>query len=155
MKNNHRSLFWTGLVLLILSTLLLTACKSAEEVEQPARPSNAGGPGQAISLQGDAANGAPLFVANCQSCHGEQGKVSVANPGSKDGTVPPLNPIDSTLVNADQKLFATNIDLFMEHGSKPEGDNPALLMAAWGDNKTLTPQQIADVIAYVISLNSK
>ncbi len=36
----------------------------------------------------------------------------------------------------------------------PEGDSPKEKMAAWGDDKKLTPQQIADVIAYVISLNS-
>jgi len=28
-------------------------------------------------------------------------------------------------------------------------------MDSWGDSKKLTPQQIADVIAYIISLNSK
>jgi mono/diheme cytochrome c family protein len=43
--------------------------------------------------------------------------------------------------------------LFIEHGSTPEGDNPAKSMPAWGDNNTLTPQQIADVIAYIMSLN--
>jgi mono/diheme cytochrome c family protein len=57
------------------------------------------------------------------------------------------------MVNADPKVFATNIDLFIEHGSTPEGDNPAKTMKALGDEKKLTPQQIADVIAYVISLN--
>ena len=46
-----------------------------------------------------------------------------------------------------------NVDLFLEHGSRPEGDAPAKVMPAWGDQGILTPQQIADVIAYVISLN--
>ena len=41
----------------------------------------------------------------------------------------------------------------MEHGSTPEGSNPILTMPAWGDKMLLTPQQIADVIAYMISLN--
>ena len=54
---------------------------------------------------------------------------------------------------ADLKTFATNLDLFLEHGSTPEGTNPTFSMPAWGDKKLLTPQQIADVIAYVISLN--
>ena len=118
-----------------------------------ARPSNPGGPGPATTLVGDAQNGAQIFATNCVACHGAQGKVGVNNPGSKDGTVPPLNPIDDTLKSADPKVFAYNIDLFIEHGSTPEGSSPTLKMLAWGDQKTLTPQQIADVIAYVISLN--
>jgi mono/diheme cytochrome c family protein len=79
----------------------------------------------------------------------------VANPGSTDGTVPPLNPIDGTLIDPDPKVYATNLDLFLEHGSTPEGPSPKQTMPAWGDDKKLTAQQIADVIAYLISLNSK
>jgi mono/diheme cytochrome c family protein len=35
----------------------------------------------------------------------------------------------------------------------PEGFEPTRNMPAWGDNGALTPQQIADVIAYIMSLN--
>jgi len=87
------------------------------------------------------------------TCHGDQGKGGVSNPGSTDGTIPALNPIDATLVNTDPKVYATNLDLFLQHGSTPAGDKPAKQMAAWGDSGTLTQQQIADVIAYVMSLN--
>ena len=118
-----------------------------------ARPSNPGGPGPAVDLQGNIDNGKKIFVANCQICHGEEGKGGYPNPGTTDGTVPPLNPIDETLVNADYKTFATNIDLFLEHGSVPEGSEPVRNMPSWGDRGALTPQEIADVIAYVISLN--
>jgi mono/diheme cytochrome c family protein len=118
-----------------------------------ARPSNQGGPGEAITLTGDAASGSTLFTANCAVCHGQQGVGGVANPGSDDGTVPPLNPIDSTLIDADLKAYATNLDLFIEHGSTPSGSSPAKTMPAWGDSKKLAPQQIADLIAYLISLN--
>jgi len=118
-----------------------------------ARPSNPGGPGAALNLTGNANSGQQVFVANCQTCHAAEGKGGVANPGSSDGTVPPLNPIDSTIANVDPKVFASNVDLFMEHGSTPDGTNPTFLMPAWGDKKALTPQQIADVIAYIISLN--
>lgn len=121
-----------------------------------ARPSNGNlTPGPAITqnLAGDPKGGAQLFVDNCKQCHGDQGKGGVANPGSTDGTIPPLNPIDETLVSSDLKVFATNIDLFIEHGSTPEGDNPKNVMAAWGDEGKLTPQQIADLIAFIISLN--
>jgi mono/diheme cytochrome c family protein len=136
-----------------------TAESSATETsptEEIARPSNGNlTPGPAITrnLVGDAKSGAQIFVSNCQKCHGEQGKGGVDNPGSDDGTVPPLNPIDDTIVSSDLKTFATNIDLFIEHGSTPAGDNPKLVMPAWGDTSQLTPQQIADVIAYIISLN--
>jgi len=155
---NRKSAFWktwiTVAVIVLLSALVLTACSSETPAsEEVARPSNAGGPGEAINLTGDASAGANIFTANCVACHGDQGKGGIPNPGSDDGTVPELNPIDSTLVSSDYKTFATNLDLFIEHGSKPEGDSPALEMKAFGDEKLLTPQQIADVIAYVISLN--
>ena len=150
-------------LILILGMLLtfLAACSSAAKTteaptsEEVAEPSNPGGPGDAINLTGDATAGATVYTDQCAKCHGDQGKGGVQNPGSTDGTVPPLNPIDSTMVSTDYKTFATNIDKFIEHGSTPEGDNPAKVMTAFGDQKTLTPQQIADVIAYVISLNKQ
>jgi mono/diheme cytochrome c family protein len=121
--------------------------------EEIARPSNPGGPGPAINLAGDAGAGEQVFVQNCQVCHNAQGKGGNPNPGSDDGTIPALNPIDPTLVSADHKTFVKNLDLFVEHGSTPAGKNPTFSMIAWGDKQLLTPQQIADVIAYVISLN--
>jgi mono/diheme cytochrome c family protein len=120
---------------------------------EPAKPSNPGEAGQAVSLTGDAKAGKRVYTENCITCHGDKGVGGQSNPGSVDGTVPPVNPIDSTLKSDVYKTFATNLDLFMEHGSTPEGPNPILLMPAWGDKKLLTPQQIADVIAYMISLN--
>ena len=118
-----------------------------------ARPSNPGGPSQAIDLAGNAEQGSQVFASNCVACHGAQGVGGILNPGSDDGTVPELNPIDPTLKSADYKTFATNLDLFIEHGSTPAGDSPVLTMPAWGDRGFLTLQQIADVIAYLISLN--
>ena len=118
-----------------------------------ARPSNPGGPGPAVGLTGNVDSGKQIFAANCQLCHAAEGKGGNPNPGSKDGTIPPLNPIDPSLVSADNKTFVTNLDLFVEHGSTPEGTSPTFSMPAWGDKKALTPQQIADVISYVISLN--
>lgn len=129
------------------------ANETTEPVEEVARPSNPGGPGPALGLTGDAMAGQQIFAANCQICHGQEGKGGNPNPGSDDGTIPALNPIDPTMKNADPKLFATNIDLFVEHGSTPSGKNPTFSMIAWGDKQLLTPQQIADVIAYVMSLN--
>lgn len=129
------------------------AASEPEPTEEVARPSNPGGPGPALNLVGDANSGAQIFAANCQVCHNTQGKGGNPNAGSADGTIPALNPIDPTIKNPDPKVFATNIDLFVEHGSTPEGPSPTFSMPAWGDKQLLTPQQIADVIAYVMSLN--
>ena len=129
------------------------ANETVEPAEEAAKPSNPGGPGPALNLTGDPASGQQIFAANCQVCHGADGKGGNPNPGSDDGTIPALNPIDPTIKNPDPKLFASNIDLFVEHGSTPAGPNPTFSMIAWGDKKLMTPQQIADVIAYVLSLN--
>ena len=149
-----------AILLVAAFSLVLSACggKPAATPEPVARPSNPGGPGPAIGLTADATAGAQIFVDNCVKCHGDQGKGGVENAGTADGTVPPLNPIDDTMKSSDYKTFATNIDLFIEHGSTPElADGatppPARLMPAWGDEKTLEPPQIADVIAFLISLN--
>jgi mono/diheme cytochrome c family protein len=64
-----------------------------------------------------------------------------------------MNPIDPTIANADPKIFATNVDLFIQHGSVPEGPGPMIIMPSFGDSKMLTEQQIADLIAYVMHLN--
>jgi mono/diheme cytochrome c family protein len=130
-----------------------TTAAPTDAAVEVARPSNPGGPGPALDLTGDPKNGAQIFVDNCKKCHGDEGVGGIENPGSTDGTIPPLNPIDETMVDKDPKVFAYNIDLFIEHGSTPEGPNPKDSMKAWGDNHELAPQQIADVIAYIISLN--
>jgi mono/diheme cytochrome c family protein len=147
-----------GIVALLVLAVFLAACGGAKESSEVARPSNAGGAGAAVGLTGDATKGAEIFTANCVACHGEAGKTGIDNPGSTDGSVPAINPIDETMVSTDLKTFATNIDLFVEHGSTPEaksGETPTVSMIAFGDNKVLQPQDIADVIAYVISLNQK
>jgi mono/diheme cytochrome c family protein len=120
---------------------------------EPARPSVPGGPGQAISLTGDPQRGVAYFGQDCAYCHGPEGRIGVPNLDSDDGVVPNLNPIDETLINKDPKVFATNLDLFIEHGSIPSGTDPHIKMPAFGDLKLLDSQHIADLIAYVMSLN--
>jgi mono/diheme cytochrome c family protein len=134
-------------------TVAEAATQMAGSGSNIARPSNPGGPGEAINLKGDAGAGAEIFAANCVPCHGAKGTGGVVNFGSTDGTVPMLNPIDPTLKDANYKTFATNLDLFIQHGSTPEGTSPIFQMPPWGDSGTLKQQQIADVIAYLISLN--
>lgn len=162
---------WMSMIgLSVIAVVILAACGAAATptaaptsaptagaptTEEIARPSNPGGPGPALQLTGDPKAGAQVFVDNCQKCHGENGVGGVENPGSDDGTIPELNPIDDTMVSSDLKVFAYNFDLFVEHGSDAAGTNVKEKMPAWGDEKKLTPQQIADVIAYVISLNTK
>src|SRR5512143_3202937 len=100
------------LLILVVAGFLLAACgqkqqatEGAGEAEEVAKPSNPGGPGEAVNLTGDATAGATVYVDECEKCHGTEGKVGVQNPGSADGTVPPLNPIDSTMVSPDAKTF--------------------------------------------------
>jgi len=122
-------------------------------LDKVARPNASGGPGDAINLTGDPQAGEQIFITNCQKCHGTEGKGGVLNPGSDDGTVPALYPIDSTLVSSEYKTFSYNLDLFLQNGSIPAGESAVDMMPAWGAQKVLTQQQIADVIAYIISLN--
>jgi mono/diheme cytochrome c family protein len=109
-------------------------------------------PGPAITqnLQGNATAGQQVFVQNCAVCHGQDGKGGVANPGSEDGTIPSLSPIDEMFSTDNAAEFAKQLDLYLEHGSKTGGKED---MPDWGDTGKLQPQQIADLIAYLISLN--
>lgn len=154
MMKKTRFTLWMAAV---VPMIFLLACGPSQKTgeAQVARPSNPGGPGKAIEMTGDPKKGAELFRVNCVSCHNVEGKGGIANPGSEDGTVPALNPIDPTLYSKDAKQFAENIDLFIEHGSTPAGKGPVFKMTPFGAQRTLTQQQIADVIAYVIGLNKK
>lgn len=129
-----------------------TQTPSAPVSEVP-RQSNPGDPGEAINLSGDVTLGEQLFSINCSVCHGDKGIGGIVNSGSLDGTIPSLNPIDPLLIDPDIKVFATNLDLFIQNGSTPGGTNPVFSMPAWGRSNTLSQQQIADLIVYLISLN--
>ena len=109
--------------------------------------------GDAINLTGDPIAGLTVFTAQCEKCHGVAGQLGVDNSGSDDGSVPVLNPIDPEIKNTDLKIFAYNLDLYLQSGSTPSGTSPKLTMPSFGRDGVLTQQQIADVIAYLISLN--
>ena len=119
----------------------------------PSVPSEPGGPGAAVALAGNAGLGQADFGLYCAACHGPEGVQGRPNPGSDDGVVPSLNPIDPTIANADLHVFAANQDVFIQHGSVPSGQAPLLMMPAFGDGNMLSQQQIADIMAYVMSLN--
>jgi mono/diheme cytochrome c family protein len=152
----------------VLSLFVLFACsksnqpapaanaQTAPAVEaQEETPPGPGDVGVAVTLASDLTRGAAVYKNSCVACHGAKGEGNVANPGSKDGTVPPLNPIDESIASPDIKAFTKNIDIYIEHGSTPEGLKPSLSMPAFGDKKKLTPQQNADVIAYTISIGRR
>jgi mono/diheme cytochrome c family protein len=109
--------------------------------------------GPAAYTIGSPEHGELLYIRNCQQCHGPDGVGKVPNPGSEDGTVPPLNPIDPDMFNQDPDLFAANIDRYIQHGSMPEGSHPVLTMPAWGDTDSLSQPQIAHIEAFILSLN--
>jgi mono/diheme cytochrome c family protein len=112
-----------------------------------------GPPAKAAALIGDWKKGASLYAKNCRPCHGPRGTGTVPNPGSSDGTVPPLSPIDPALADKNRAVFAVNIDRIIQHGSIPDGSNPTLFMPNWGDSKKLSQQNIADLEAYIMHVN--
>ncbi len=129
----------------------------AAAAPQPETPAEAPEPqaGASLSRQhiGSASLGRLLFAENCQTCHGPEGTDKMPNPGSEDGTVPPLNPIDRELFDPDPSAFVAKIDPFLQNGSTPPGPHPALRMPAFGKSMGLTQEQIANLEAYVLSLN--
>jgi ubiquinol-cytochrome c reductase cytochrome b subunit len=116
-------------------------------------PGPHGEPGPASNIIGSADHGSLLFGQTCATCHGPQGTDKVPNPGSDDGHVPSLNPVDPDIYKAEPKTFAATIDRYIQHGSRPEGPAPALSMLPFGDSNALTQQQIADIEAYILRLN--
>jgi mono/diheme cytochrome c family protein len=158
---------------LLIAALLVTSCGQKEQRTEKSPPSpqpaaqvpsfaersnipasgEQGPPGEAASIAGLAARGDTLFAQNCAYCHGPKGTDKVPNPGSDDGTVPALAPIDPEMADKDAAVFASNIDRYIQHGSIPEGAQPKLLMPNWGDSKALSQQEIADLEAYIMALN--
>lgn len=116
-------------------------------------PDAGGASGAAAGIIGSAGRGGALFKDFCASCHGPDGAKPVPNPGSREGTVPPLNPVRKELYSADPKVFARNIDRIIQNGSVPAGGKASLSMPAFGATHTLTQQEIANIEAYILELN--
>ncbi len=110
-------------------------------------------PGKAAFIIGSAEHGTVLFEKNCAACHGPRGADKMPNPGSADGFVPLLQPIDRALYNKNPQIFASAIDLVIQHGARPDGPHPALIMPAFGDTRAMTQQEIADLEAFILDLN--
>jgi ubiquinol-cytochrome c reductase cytochrome b subunit len=108
---------------------------------------------QGIGTLGAPMHGKLLYDKWCQRCHGQNGRDDVNNPGSDDGTVPPLSPIDRALYNENPVTFAVTIDRYIQHGSMPAGPHPEQHMPAWGDDLKLTQEMISEIEAYILRLN--
>jgi ubiquinol-cytochrome c reductase cytochrome b subunit len=115
------------------------------------------GPTVASYTIGGVEHGQGIYISFCQQCHGIDGKGGVPNPGSGDGTVPEINPMDPEIMGKTTQEFVNGIDKYIQYGSaaepKAEGDHPKYSMPSFGLNYTLTQQQISDVEAYVLQLN--
>jgi mono/diheme cytochrome c family protein len=90
----------------------------------------------ATPLVGDPAAGQGIYAQRCASCHGSEGG---------GGRARALVPANATLRGSDAQAFNANVIRIVTHGKGR--------MPAWGDTGRLTPQQIADVAAYILSLN--
>jgi mono/diheme cytochrome c family protein len=125
-------------LLIVLMALALAACGGKDKTKT----------GTAVSLTGDAEAGRAVFIKSCVVCHGVEGAGGVPNAGSTDGTIPELKPIDEGFSSV------ASMDKVIEHGALPEGDSVEKKMPAFGDDGTMKPQEIANVIAYVRSINN-
>ena len=106
-----------------------------------------------VKIIGDPQHGAVLFDLDCAKCHGKAGAGQVPNPGSQAGVVPALAPISRGLFTTDPAVFAANIDRVIQQGATSPGPGPALQMPAFGTTHSLTLPEIANIEAYVLSLN--
>lgn len=166
-----RKWFWLAFLALVVALVAMwQIALAAAPTPNPLKPIEKGGNpifapvdgvditqnGDAVNIHGDPYKGRLLFALNCTTCHGDRGTDGIVNPGSGDGSVPLLNPIDPGFfedAQGDPQAYAKLIDVFVQHGSRPAGDDPQVSMIGWGDHKLMNQQQIADVEAYVMQLN--
>ncbi len=156
-------------IILLLAGLTWAGANAAPPANQPAgapgpTPASAistatppPGPSPASVTIGGIEHGTGIFISYCQGCHGPEGKGGVPNPGSKDGSVPALNPIDPAIKSKDPQKFVDNMEPWLQLGVVPDpakpGEEPKLKMPSFGLTYALTQQQIADVEAYVTQIN--
>ncbi len=125
--------------------------------DQGSTPAGSSGQGvQATGIIGNADHGAILFHQNCIMCHGPHGNpMTPGFTGFMNGApkgVPSLNPINRNVFNSDPQTFVEHIDQFIQHGAPAlEAGGPS--MPNFGESNTLTQAQIADLEAYILSVN--
>ena len=116
--------------------------------------SQLGAPGEAASIIGNVVVGRKLYALNCAICHGMNGSEGEPDFGSRSGRVPSLDPVNLGLFSASPDQFAENIDRFIQHGSVKSVPPASLTMFDYGDSYTLTQPQIANIEAYILSVNA-
>ncbi|MCA1798272.1 MAG: cytochrome c [Xanthomonadaceae bacterium] len=114
--------------------------------QQPAQtPATASTPPSStgpFELNGDAARGQAIYMANCSSCHGREGR--------GDGPVGRALRPPATDFTAAEAMTAERAYLVVRDGGMAA--NLAPTMAAFG--RSLDDQQIHDVVAYVMQLKA-
>ncbi len=96
---------------------------------------SAGAPSYSGSAAGDSSNGAQVYAANCQSCHGPDGK-----GGTIAGSV-----VDASYLSLVSDQYLRTIVI----AGRPELGHPDWKSAAGGH--PLTPQQVSDIVAWLAS----
>ena len=95
------------------------------------------------AVAGDAAAGEEIFAATCSSCHG-------ADAEGVDGLGKTLAPSDFV----DETSSADLVIVVTDGRPVDDPDNTTgILMPPKGGNPSLTDEDIADVVAYIKSLN--
>ncbi len=124
--------------------------QAAGESEGKAGSGNVSSAVSSVGIIGDREHGAILFHQSCIMCHGPHGIPKTPGFNAPKG-VPSLNPIDRNIFNADPQAFVERIDRFIQHGIPNTEGGPN--MPDFGDSHALTQAQIADLEAYVLSIN--
>ena len=111
-------------VLLLLLTLIVAACGGGDDDAAPANP----------GVGGDAANGETVYLNSCASCHGADA-LGIQGLGKQ-------------LAGSDYIASTSEGDLYTNH---PDNDT-GVAMPPKGGNASLSDESIADIIAYLKSL---
>jgi len=127
-------------ILMIAGALILTACGGSDSSDDGDSGSATTAPAAPV---GDAAHGAELYVGSCEACHGPGG-IGV------DGLGKPW--VNSAFIagQTDDGLVA-----FIKVGrdvDDPE-NTTGIIMPPKGGNPALSDQDVADIVAYMRTIN--
>ena len=90
------------------------------------------------------AGGKKVYQTYCIACHGEKGKGD--GPAAMALTPKPRNFTDTALISKEPKMKMYSV---ISEGGKKYGYSP--MMAGW--SKSIKPEQINDVLAYVLTFS--
>jgi len=141
-EDSMRNQSITLVALLVLGTWLLAACGGGVQTNSGTTSSLSSEAQKYANLKGDAAKGKDKFLGTCSACHGPDAK---GLPGlGKDLTT---SPFAKGLADPELILFITK--------GRP-ADDPAnttkVAMPPRGNNPALSDQDLADIVAYIRTL---